>query len=62
MFSDNFKRLMKEKEVNIPKISEDKGIPMTTLYDWSNGRTVPRADTAKALADYLGVSVDELLQ
>lgn len=53
---------MKEKEVNIPKISEDKGIPMTTLYDWSNGRTVPRADTAKALADYLGVSVDELLQ
>ena len=61
LFSENFNSIRKEKGMSISDIGKETGIPITTLYDWANGRTQPKADKLKDLADVLGTSADELL-
>ena len=56
-----FSKLLKEKNVTRYRVSVDTGIAQTTLSDWKRGRSVPKADKLKILADYFDVSVDYLL-
>jgi transcriptional regulator with XRE-family HTH domain len=36
------------------------GITPTTVANWETGRSQPRARYLRALADYLGVSMDDI--
>lgn len=58
---DFFKKLMDEKGITAYRVSKDTGIPQTTLSDWKNGRSKPKVEKLKILADYFGVTVDDFI-
>ena len=60
MFSDNFVKLCAEKNVHPTLVSEVLGFSRTMGAKWARGST-PRKTTLKKIADYFGVTVDELL-
>lgn len=56
-----FLELLERDGKSVYRVSEDTGIAQSTLSDWKNGRSVPKIDKLKKLADYFGVSVDYFL-
>lgn len=46
---------------NVPAISKEADIPITTLYDWVNGRAMPRVDGMSRVAKCLGVRIEDLI-
>lgn len=44
------------------RVSKDTGISQSALSDWKTGRSKPKADKLKILADYFNVSVDYFLE
>ena len=60
---------MYEKYVNLRdqhnltdyRVSKDTGITKSTFTDWKNGRSKPKFDKVKILADYFGVSIEYFL-
>ena len=59
---DAFKKLMDERGLTSYRVSLDTGIPQTTLSDWKNGRSKPKVDKLKILADYFGVSLETFVE
>lgn len=58
---DVFEKLLKEKGITPYRVSMDTGISQATLSDWKNGKSKPKADKLKILADYFGVSIEDFL-
>lgn len=59
MILENIKALCEKKNISIAKLERETGIGNGVIGRW--GISSPRADKLKAVADYLGVSVDFLL-
>lgn len=59
---DTFKKLMDERGLTSYRVSLDTGIPQTTLSDWKNGRSKPKVDKLKILADYFSVSLETFVE
>lgn len=57
-----FENLCKKRGVTPYKVSRDTGIATATLSDWKNGRSKPKADKLKLLADYFNVSIEFFLE
>jgi transcriptional regulator with XRE-family HTH domain len=54
----------KLKGQNLTQVARDIGVSQSLLHDWCKARRTPNlssAETIKKLADYLGVSFEELL-
>ena len=49
--------LKEKKGVTDYKVSKETGIPKSTFSEWKSGRSKPKADKLKILADYFGVEV-----
>ena len=60
-FSDNLKRLMKERGVSARVLSQATGIPQSTLSEWSAGREPKLGDQVVKLARFFGVSLEYLV-
>ncbi len=57
-----YERLLKEKGLKSSDVSKATGIKPSTLSDWKHGRTKHLTqETAKLIADFLGVSTDYLV-
>lgn len=56
-----FEILLKEKNVTAYRVAKETGIATATLSDWKNGRSKPKQDKLKKIADYFGVSLDYLV-
>lgn len=56
-----FEQLLQKYEVTAYKVSKETGVTQSTLSDWKRGRSTPKTDNMKKLADYFGVSVDYLM-
>lgn len=56
-----FARLLKERGVTATEVSKATGIRTSTLTDWKHGRTNPKADKLKLIADYFGVSLEYMM-
>lgn len=54
-------QLRNEKGVTDYKVSVDTGITKSTFSDWKNGRSNPKIDKLKILAEYFGVSIEYFL-
>ena len=54
---EKFRELCEKKGVTAYKISQETGITQSTFSDWKNGRSVPKQDKLKKIADYFGVDV-----
>lgn len=57
----NFEHLLKRNNTTVYRVAKATGISATTFTDWKNGRSVPKADKLKRIADYFGISLDELI-
>ena len=57
-----FEELLLKTNKTIYRVSADTGISTTTLYDWRDGRSTPKVDKLKILADYFGVSIEYFLE
>lgn len=53
---DVFEKLCKEKGVTPYRVSKDTHISTATLSDWKTGKSHPKADKIRILADYFGVT------
>lgn len=58
----NFEKLLKNTNKTIYRVSKDTEIAPTTLYDWRDGKSVPKIDKLKKLADYFGISIDYFIE
>ena len=58
---ENYVKLRDEKGVTDYRVSVETGITKSTFTDWKTGRSKPKADKLKILADYFGVTVEDLL-
>jgi len=54
--------LRNKKGVTDYRVSLDTGITKSTFTDWKTGRSKPKVEKLKILADYFGCTVDELLE
>lgn len=57
---ENIKSLCREHGVSLMEVERSCGIAQRTIYRWDE--SIPSVDKVKRVADYFGVSVDELLQ
>ena len=59
---NKFVELLKGKGVTVYQVSKGTGISNSTLSDWKAGRSEPKLDKLKKLADYFGVEVTYFLE
>lgn len=58
---EKFAELLDKTHKTAYRVSKDTGIPQSVLSDWKRGRSTPKADKLKIIADYFGVTIDYLL-
>lgn len=56
-----FEQLLQKYGISAYKVSKETGITQSTLSDWKRGRSTPKTDTMKKIADYFGVTVNYLM-
>lgn len=59
MILDNIRTLCKEKGTTIRAVERDTGLGNGVIARWDTSS--PRVENVKLVADYFGVTVDELL-
>lgn len=59
MILDNVKRLCREHGTSIAELEKAVGIGTGSIYKW--GKSSPSVNTAKLVADFFGITVDEML-
>jgi transcriptional regulator with XRE-family HTH domain len=60
MFWTQFQHLCRREGKSPNGVAKEIGLSSGTVTFWKNGK-IPKSDTLKKLADYFGVTVDELL-
>lgn len=62
IFKINLNNFIARSGKNKKTISEEMGIPYTTLTDWANGNKFPRAGGIEQLANYFNILKSDLLE
>ena len=57
-----FAELLVIKKVTAYRVAKDTGIPANTFSDWKSGRSKPKVDKLKILAEYFEVPVTYFLE
>lgn len=57
-----FEKMLQKKGITTYRVSKDTGIPANTFSDWKHGRSNPKVDKLKILANYFGVSIEYFLE
>ena len=57
-----FKELLIKNNSTAYKVAKATGISQATISDWKNGKSKPKVDKLKKIADYFGVSIDYFLE
>ena len=57
-----FDALLSKTNKTIYRVAVDTGIATATLYDWRDGKSRPKVDKLKIIADYFGVSIEYFLK
>ena len=58
---ENFEKLLVKNNKTAYQVSKDTKIAQSTFSDWKSGRSNPKVDKLKILADYFGVSIEYFL-
>ncbi len=56
-----FEQLLKARGVTAYRVAKDLGLSPMVFSDWKNGKSQPKVDKLKKIADYFGVTVDYLV-
>lgn len=59
---EKYIELRKKMGVTDYRVSEDTGITKSTFSDWKTGRSNPKVDKLKILAEYFGVTIEYFLE
>ena len=58
---EKYEELLKKTGKTSYQVSKNTGIGQNTLSNWKTGRSKPKIEKIKILADYFGVKVEELI-
>ncbi len=58
---DKFAALLLERNLTAYRVAKDTGLSSTLFSEWKSGKSNPKADKLKILADYFGVSIEYFL-
>ena len=58
----NYMKLRDERNLSDYAVAQNTGIPRSTFTDWKTGRSAPKMDKLIKIADFLGVTIDELVR
>ena len=56
-----FDKLLKTNNTTVYRVSKSTGISASTFTDWKNGRSVPKIDKIKLIADFFGVPLEYMV-
>ena len=56
-----FDKLLKINNTTVYRVSKGTGISASTFTDWKNGRSVPKIDKIRLIADYFGVPLEYMV-
>ena len=56
-----FEELLKINKTTVYRVSKETGIAASTLSDWKNGRSTPKTEKLRLIADYFGVSLEYMI-
>lgn len=57
-----FALLLEKSNKTTYRVAKDTGMSPTVFSDWKSGRSKPKVDKLKILADYFGVSIEYFLE
>lgn len=57
---ERFAKILDNKGITPYRVHKDTGIATATLSDWKNGKSTPKQDKMKIIADYLCVGLEYL--
>lgn len=56
-----FLELLNKKGVTTYRVAKDTGISSTVFSEWKSGKSNPKTDKLKKLAEYFGVTIEYFL-
>lgn len=59
---ERFERLVKARGITTYRVAKDIGLASTVFSDWKSGKSKPKADKLKKIADYFGVTIEYFLE
>lgn len=59
---EKFVELLEKTNKTTYRVSKDTGIPQNVFSNWKTGRSRPKTDKLKILADYFGVPIEYFLE
>ena len=59
---EKFAELLVKSNKTTYRVSKDTKIPQNVFSNWKTGKSRPKVDKLKILADYFGVSIEYFLQ
>ena len=59
---EKFQELLNKTGKTSYQVSKDTGISETVFSYWKSGRSKPKIDKLKVLADYFGVTIDYFIE
>lgn len=63
MFSyKKFEELLSKNNITQYRVAKDTGLYPTLFYEWKSGKSCPKIDKIKIIADYFGVSIEYFLE
>ena len=63
MFSyKKFEELLSKNNISAYRVAKDTGLYSVLFSDWKSGKSVPKVDKIKILADYFDVSLEYFLE
>ncbi len=57
-----FEQLVKARGISTYRVAKDIGLASTVFSDWKSGKSKPKADKLKKIADYFGVTIEYFLE
>lgn len=58
----NFNRILKKKKLTAYAVAKATGLSPTVFSDWKSGKSKPKVDKLMKIADFLGVTIEELIK
>ncbi|WP_416037512.1 helix-turn-helix domain-containing protein [Lactococcus formosensis] len=62
IMSENIKRHLNNKRLNVKEFAEIMGFKYTTVLDWVNAKTYPRIDKIELMARYFNIDKSDLVE
>ena len=56
-----FEQLVKARGITTYRVAKDIGLAQTVFSDWKSGKSNPKVDKLKKIADYFGVTIEYFL-